>query len=166
MRQVRYEDKYPSSFITGPMVGLALIVGSLWLLVLLGRPLGLPMGPAWLPPLIIVLAVAMAWNYRTMSVELHGDGISVGFGIIKRQVSWEDVRSYRLVRGPEPRRGDLGYNINRVMGVWRASYIGPVPDRVLFRLKKGLIREVFISVTRPEEFMGFLRGRIGSLRED
>lgn len=164
MKQVRYEDKYRSNFITGPMAGLAFIVASLWVMSLLGAG-GMPLGPVWLPPLIIALAIVLAINYRTMKVEVDDQGVVVGFGFIRRRVSWEEVRSYRLVRGPEPRRGDLGYNINRVMGVWRASYIGPVPERVLFRLRRGLIREVFISVTRPEEFMKIIDGRIGHLRE-
>ncbi len=165
MDLMRYEDRFKTSFITGPMVGVAFIVASMWFLVLMRGPEG-ALGPIWLPPLIILVVIALAWNYRIMTVQLYENRIDVGFGILPRRVSWGNVRSYRLVRGPEPRRGDLGYHINRVLGVWRVSYIAPVPDRVLVRLKKGLMREVFISVSRPDVFMSLLDHRIGNLRED
>ncbi len=156
----RYQDQYQVNFIFGPMIGLAFIVGALWLLVLLRGPEG-ALGPLWLPPIVILAAVLLALNYRTMKLQLWDDGIVVGFGIINRRIRWGDVSSYTLVPGPEPRRGDLGYHINRVEGVWRASYIAPIPERVLFRLNSGIIREVFVSVSRSAEFLSLLEHRMG-----
>lgn len=94
-----------------------------------------------------------------MKIQFWDDGIGVGFGII-RSVRWGNVSSYTFVAGPEPRRGELGYHINRVEGVWRASHIAPVPERILFRLKRGTIREVFASVRRPSEFLSLLGHRL------
>jgi len=108
--------------------------------------------PVWFWPLMALYMLGMTINFLRLTVKIDSEGLTVGYGLLKSKISWDEVEDCFL---DETSSLWYGIRLGRADGNWRTIYNvivirGP---RVVVSLKEGWIREVVFSTKNPEEVM-------------
>ncbi len=115
------------------------------------------------PPLLFIAAGVVAfvaflfaaYNFRSLSIRVHDWGISFGFGIFRKNIRWEDIRSITVQPYLFSRflgwgicldlRGTIGFVARRSLGVE-------------LELKNG--RRYFFSTSHPYELAEMIQSHM------
>ncbi len=117
--------------------------------------------PPWFFMLFALLFLGIAFNFRTLRIELSPQAVVVGYGIAKRMIPWEAIeRGYRD-EVSNLRYGGWGIRIGWVQGKWRLVYNTPGTPRVVLAVNRGWFDEFVFSTRNPDEVLNLIRQRIG-----
>ncbi len=105
----------------------------------------------WLGMSLFMLAITI--NFLKLKIKINSEGLKVGYGIVRKNISWERVEDCHIDETSALRYGGWGDRFTRVNGKWRSVYNVIGTPRVVVSLKKGLVREFAFSTRNPEETM-------------
>jgi hypothetical protein len=158
-----YEEKIFSKGIT---VVLAVLTTSL-LFVLLYQtivgPIGTQPAPNWFFLFMFLLFLGVMINFSRLTIRMTPRSISVGYGIIKHSILWENVEDCYLDEVSTIRYGGWGIRIAKVKGKWRLVYNVIGGPRIVLSLNKGKFKEFVFSTKNPEEVIKIAKERIGRI---
>lgn len=156
-----YEEKIFSKWITVILVSVT--VGLLFVLVyqILLEPIGTRPAPSWFFLIMFLLFLGVTINFSRLTIRMTHRSLSVGYGIFKRTILWENVENCYLDEASTIRYGGWGIRIGRVKGKWRLVYNVIGWPRAVLSLKKGRFKEFVFSTKNPEEVMNVVKQRIG-----
>jgi len=159
-----YEEKIFSKWITVILVSVT--VGLLFVLVyqILLEPIGTRPAPSWFFLIMFLLFLGVTINFSRLIIRMTHRSLSVGYGIFKRTILWENVENCYLDDASTIRYGGWGIRIGRVKGKWRLVYNVIGGHRVVLSLKKGRFKEFVFSTKNPEEVMNVVKQRIGRVK--
>jgi hypothetical protein len=141
----------------------ALSLGFLGVLVyqLLVGPVGTHPAPDWVFFVMFLFFLAFAVTFARLSIKVTVESITVGYGVLKHNISWERVEDCYLDSASTVRYGGWGIRLGRVGGKWRLVYNIPGGARVVLSLKRGTFREFVFSTRNPEGVTQAVRGYLG-----
>ena len=159
-----YEEKIFSKWITVILVSVT--VGLLFVLVyqMLLEPIGTRSAPSWFFLIMFLLFLGVTINFCRLTIRMTHRSLSVGYGIFKRTILWENVENCYLDEASTIRYGGWGIRIGRVKGKWRLVYNVIGGPRAVLSLKKGRFKEFVFSTKNPEEVMNVVKQRIGRVK--
>ncbi|ATZ60964.2 MAG: hypothetical protein BME93_02205 [Methanosarcinales archaeon Met12] len=117
-----YKEKILSKWIT---VMLSVItIGLFFILVyqILIGPIGTRPAPNWFFLAMFLLFLGLTVNFSNLNIKMTPRYISVGYGIFKHNIPWENIEDCYLDEASAIRYGGWGIRIGRVKGKWRLVY--------------------------------------------
>ena len=159
-----YEEKIFSKRIT---VILAVLTTSLLFVLLyqiLVGPIGTRPAPNWFFLFMFLLFLGVMINFSRLTIRMTPGSISVGYGIIKHSILWENVEDSYLDEASTIRYGGWGIRIAKVKGKWRLVYNVIGGPRIVLSLKRGRFKEFVFSTKNPEEVIKIAKERIGRIK--
>jgi len=160
-----YEEKIFSKWTTG-IVGL-FTVGFLFGLVyqILVEPIGAHPAPNWFYLLMFLLLLGVTINFSRLVIKMTPQSISVGYGILRDAILWENIEDCYLDDTSAIWYGGWGIRMGRVKGKWRHVYNVLGCPRVAVSLKKGrFFKEFVFSTKNPEEVIKIVKERVGRMK--
>ena len=152
-----YEEKV---FSRGLTVVLAVATISL-LFVLLYQtivgPIGTRPAPNWFFLAMFLLFLGLTVNFSNLSIRITPRYLSVGYGIFKHNISWENVGDCYLDEASTVRYGGWGIRIGRVKKKWRLVYNVIGGPRVVLSLNKGKFNEFVFSTNNPQKVIEIVK---------
>jgi hypothetical protein len=100
-------------------------------------------------------------NYRRLVIELSARSLKLSFGIFSWNVALKNMAEARIDDVPTFKRlGGAGIHFMTVKGRYRASFNFLEHPRVVvaFKEKRGPVRDISFSTSRPEELLGLIQG--------
>ena len=162
-----YEETVSFSLIKVVLAILAVIILSmLFLLVyqLTIGPLGSRPAPDWFYLFMFLFfsgITAFVTNFNKLSIKMTTQSVTVGFGIMKKTISWDNIEGCYLDEASGLSYGGWGIRLARIKGRWRSVYnvIGyPV---IVLELSTGKFRELAFSTSNHQEVLGIVGRKIG-----
>ncbi len=143
-----YEEKIFSKWITVILAVAA--VGLLFSLIyqILVGPIGGRSAPNWDYLVGFLLLLGIAINFSTLSIKMTSQVITVGYGIFKNTILWEDIDDCYLDEASAIRYGGWGIRMGMVGGKWRSVYNIIGEPRIVLSLKKGRFFKEFVFSTK------------------
>jgi len=90
--------------------------------------------------------------------------ISVGYGIIKHSILWENIEDCYLDNASTIRYGGWGIRIAKVKGKWRLVYNVIGGQCIVLSLKKGRFKEFVFSTGNPEQVIKLAKEQIDRIK--
>jgi hypothetical protein len=154
-----YEEIIPFSFIKlilGMLASLSILFLVLFVYQALIGSIGTRLAPAWFYLLMFLWfsgITIFVTNFRKLVIKITPQSITVGYGIFKSTVLWENVDGCSLDKASTISYGGWGMRIGRVKGKWRRVYNVIGCPGIVLELKKGKFRELVFSTKNPEKLM-------------
>ena len=161
-----YEETVPFPLIKVVLIILTVItLLMLFFLVyqLTVGPVGNRPAPDWLYLVMFLFfsgITAFVTNFSKLSIKMTTQSVIVGFGIMKKTISWDNIEGCYLDEAPGLSYGGWGIRLARIKGKWRSVYnvIGcPV---IVLELRTGKFREFDFSTKNPQEVLEIVRQKI------
>jgi hypothetical protein len=130
---------------------------------LLVGPIGTRPAPNWVLLTMFLLFLAITVNFATLTIKVTPQHISVGYGIIKHVMAWENVADCYPDMASIVRYGGWGIRLGRVGGRWRLVYNVVGGPRVVLLLKEGKFKEFVFSTRDAEEVARVIKQRMGKM---
>lgn len=162
-----YYERIPFRAIFIIMVFFALIslfcLGAFFYQRFIG-PIGNEPPPDWTFWLFAVYMAGMTVflsNFRTMSISLTYQSLTVGFGWMKRVIPWADIDGYYQASRTSLNYGEAGIHLTRSRGKFRVYYSVSGKPRIALNLRSGRIRELEFSTGNPQEILRIIKKQTG-----
>ena len=159
-----YEEKIFSKGIT---ILLAVVtIGLLFVLLyqIIVGPIGTRPAPNWFFLTMFLLFLGVTVNFSNLSIKMTPRYISVGYGIFKHNIPWENIEDCYLDEASTIRYGGWGIRIGRVKGKWRLVYNVIGGPRVVLSLNKGKFREFVFSTNNPQKVIEIVKQKTGDTK--
>lgn len=159
-----YEEKIFSKGITV----LLTIATTVFLLALLYQatvgPIGTRPAPNWFLLVMFLLFLGLTVNFSNLSIKMTSRYLSVGYGIFKHSILWENIQDCYLDDTSIIRYGGWGIRIARAKGKWRLVYIVIGAPRVVLLLNKGTFEEFVFSTNNPQKVIEIVKQKAGETK--
>ena len=162
-----YEEIIPFSLmklVLGLFIALIILFLGLFVYQVLVGPVGTKPAPDWLYLIMFVLFAgftALIRNFDKLAIKVSTQSITVGFGIFKRVISWDDIHGcYVDDASAFGSYGGWGIRMGKVKGKWRLVYNVIGCPAVVLELEKGRFREFVFSTKNPDGVVEIARQRI------
>lgn len=159
-----YEERIFSKGTTGILSAFTAVLLFVLVYQILIEPIGTRPAPNWFHLLMFLLLLGVTINFSRLSIKMTPRSVSIGYGIFKHEILWENVEDCYLDEALTIRYGGWGIRIGRVKGKWRLVYNVMVGPRVVLSLKKGRFGEFVFSTKKPEEVINVVKQQIGRVR--
>ena len=110
--------------------------------------------------LVFALISVFIFSMRRLTVSMTTRRITVAFGVIKYQISWDNIERYGLDKSLGIRYGGWGIRISRLNDRWTLVYSVTNCPRVVLQLRGGRFRQFVFSTRHPEEIMNIAMERV------
>ena len=159
-----YEEKIFSKGIT---IVLAIATTS-FLFVLLYQtivgPFGSQPAPNWFFLVMFLLFLGLTVNFSNLNIKMSPRYVSVGYGIFKHNIPWENIEDCYLDEASTIRYGGWGIRIGRVKGKWRLVYNVIGRPRVVLLLNKGKFKEFVFSTNHSQKVIEIVKQKVGETK--
>ncbi|MBS3816457.1 MAG: hypothetical protein KGY76_02715 [Candidatus Thermoplasmatota archaeon] len=108
-----------------------------------------PLSWFWLGMFLFMLGITI--NFAKLSIKIDSEGISLGFGILRKKIPWQRVEDSYVDEASALRYGGWGLRFTRVEGKWRTAFNAVAGPRVVVSLNKGFVREIVFSTKDTEK---------------
>lgn len=98
-----------------------------------------------------IFFIGLTTNFLRLSVEMTSKGLTVGYGILRKKISWDRVEGCHIDERSAWRYEGWGDRLMRIDGKWRSIYNVFGSPRVVVSLNRGWIRELVFSTRNPEK---------------
>lgn len=119
-------------------------------------PIGTKPAPNWIFVFLAFLTLGIILNFHKLEARINSRYLQVRYGIIKRTIYWQNIKSVYLDEAPTIIYGGWGIRLTIFKGKWRLAYIVPGSPRLVVALKNGGFREFVFSTRKPEEVIKIL----------
>ncbi len=158
-----YDEKIFSKWMTAILAVLTTSLLFVLLYQIIVGPIGTRSAPNWFFLFMFLLFLGVMINFSRLTIRMTHRSISVGYGIIKHSIIWENVEDCYLDEASTIRYGGWGIRIARVKGKWRLVYNVIGGPRIVLSLNKGRFKEFVFSTKNPEEVIKIAKERIGRI---
>ena len=158
-----YDEKIFSKWMTAILAVLTTSLLFVLLYQIIVGPIGTRPAPNWFFLFMFLLFLGVMINFSRLTIRMTHRSISVGYGIIKHSIIWENVEDCYLDEASTIRYGGWGIRIARVKGKWRLVYNVIGGPRIVLSLNKGRFKEFVFSTKNPEEVIKIAKERIGRI---
>jgi len=162
-----YEEIVPFTLmklVLGVFIACALLFLVLFVYQALVKPVGANPAPDWVYLLMFLWfagLTALIRNFNKLAIKVSTQSITVGFGIFKRVISWDDIHGcYVDDASAFGSYGGWGIRMAKVKGKWRLVYNVIGSPTVVLELDKGRFREFVFFTKNPERVMEVARQQI------
>ncbi|HUU62979.1 MAG TPA: hypothetical protein VMX96_03550 [Dehalococcoidia bacterium] len=162
-----YEEIIPFSLmklVLGVFIALTILFLGLFVYQVLVGPVSANPAPDWFYLIMFVLFAgftALIRNFNKLAIKVSTQSVTVGFGIFKRVVSWDDIHGCYLDDASAfGSYGGWGIRTAKVKGKWRLVYNVIGSPTVVLELKRGRFREFVFSTKNPDGIMEIARKQI------
>ncbi len=124
---------------------------------LLVGPVGTRPAPNWFFLVMFMVFLALGLNFARLTVRIDRHGISVGYGIIRHNIHWDNVTECYRDESSFLRYGGWGIRFGRANGKWRLVFNVIGGERVVIRQNRGMWDEFVFSTGDPERVMEAVR---------
>jgi len=159
-----YKEKVFSKWIT---VMLSIItIGFFFILVyqILIGPIGTRPAPSWFFLAMFLLFLGLTVNFSNLNIKMTLRYLSVGYGIFKHNIPWENIEDCYLDEASTIRYGGWGIRIRIVKGKWRLVYNVIGGPRVVLSLNKGKFKEFVFSTNNPQKVIEVVKQKVGETK--
>ncbi len=118
--------------------------------------------PNWFWLMMAVFLLAMTINFSRMKIKIDNDGIFIIYGVMKKKISWKNVKDCSVDEGSSVKYGGWGLRFWRGKGNFRIIYNIAAGDRIVISLNSGFVREIVFSTRNPEKVMKIIKKHISS----
>ena len=103
-------------------------------------------------------------NYRVLVIRISEEGLQLIFGLFRWAVPWRTVAAARIDETSLWRIGGAGIHFSFIGGRYRAMFNFLEHQRVVieFNKKRGLVRDIAFSTTRPDEILRIIETSIAA----
>jgi hypothetical protein len=159
-----YEEKIFLKWTAGILTVITVVfLFPLFYQILVG-PIGTNPAPNWFFLFMFLLFLGVMINFSRLTIRMTPRYISVGYGIIKHSILWENVEDCYLDEASTIRYGGWGIRIAKVKGKWRLVYNVVGGPRIVLSSKRGRFKEFVFSTKNPEEVIKIAKERIGIIK--
>ena len=159
-----YEEKL---FSKGLTVTLAAVTAGLLFVslyqIIVGRR-GIRPAPNWFFLVMFLLFLGLTVNFRNLNIKMTPRYISVGYGIFKHNIPWENVEDCYLDEVSTAKYGGWGIRIGKIKGKWRLVYNVIGAPRVVLSLNKGKFKELVFSTDHPQKVIEIVNQKVGETK--
>ncbi len=162
-----YEEIVPfplMKLVLGLFIALTIVFLVVFVYQVLVGPVGTKPGPDWLYIIMFLLFAGftvLIRSFNKLAVIITTQSITVGFGVFKRVISWDDIHGCYLDDASAfGSYGGWGIRMAKVKGKWRLVYNVIGSPTVVLELKKGRFREFVFSTKNPEMVLEVARQQI------
>ncbi|MCK4630513.1 MAG: hypothetical protein KAT40_03660 [Bacteroidales bacterium] len=156
-----YKEKIFSKWTVGILSVITAVFFFLLFYQILVGPIGTNPAPNWFFLFMFLLFLGMMINFSRLTIKLTPKHISVGYGVIKHSIPWENVEDCYLDEASTIKYGGWGIRIAKVKGKWRLVYNVVGGPRIVLSLKRGRFKEFAFSTKNPEEVIKIAKEQIG-----
>jgi hypothetical protein len=157
---VVYEEKIFQKGLTAIFIVITLIFFALWIYQAFIGPVGTNPAPNIIFLLMFLVFAFIAATFNTLAIEITSEFISVGYGIFRRQISWEKIEDCYPDDASAVIYGGWGIRFGRFKGKWRLIYDTVGSPRVVLLLTEGRFREFVFSTKNPHEVIELVKEHI------
>jgi len=161
-----YEEKIFLKWTLGILTVITAVFLFLLFYQILVGSIGTNPAPNWFFLFMFLLFLGVMINFSRLTIRMTPRYISVGYGIIKHSILWENVEDCYLDEASTTRYGGWGIRIiAKVKGKWRLVYnVQGGGPRIVLSLKRGRFKEFVFSTKNPEEVIKIAKERIGIIK--
>ncbi len=159
-----YEEKIFLKWTAGILTSITTVFLFLLFYQILVGPIGTNPAPNWFFLFMFLLFLGVMINFSRLTIRMTPRSISIGYGIIKHSILWENVEDYYLDEASTIRYGGWGIRIAKVKGKWRLVYNVVGGPRIVLSLKRGRFKEFVFSTKNPEEVIKIVKERIDIIK--
>jgi hypothetical protein len=155
-----YEEKIFAK-LTGGLLG-AMAVLMLIIMAYLFLVESIDDDPFLFPMFIIMFLVflLLALNSGILSIKIDYQKITVGFGVFKKRIPWENIEESSIDETSAIKYGGAGIRTARVNGEWVQVFNVVGGPRVVLKLKVGRYKKFVFSTKNPEEVINVINGQL------
>jgi hypothetical protein len=155
-----YEEKIFLKWTVGILTVITAVFLFLLFYQILAGPIGTNPAPNWFFLFMFLLFLGVMINFSRLTIRITPRYISVGYGIIKHSILWENVGDCYLDEASTIRYGGWGIRIAKIKGKWRLVYNVIGSPRIVLSLKRSRFKEFVFSTKNPEEVIKIAKERI------
>lgn len=146
-----YEERILLKWTTSMLAIFTIIFLFLMLYQIVMEPVVTHPALHWFFLLMILLFLVVTINFNRLIIRISSQFISVGYGLIKYTIPWENVNKCYLDESSTITYGGWGIRLAKVKGKRRLAYIVLGESRIVLSLKRGRFNEFVFSTKSPEE---------------
>lgn len=163
---MRIENIYEEKIFSKELTVILAIATIGFLFVLLYQTMVGSIGaqPNWFSLAMFLLFFWSTINFSNLSIKMTPRCVSVGYGIFKHNIPWENIEDCYLDKTSTIRYGGWGIRIVRVKRKWRLVYNVIGKPRVVLSLNKGKFKEFVFSTSNPQRVIKIVRQKIGEAK--
>jgi hypothetical protein len=155
-----YEEKIFQKGLTTILIVITLVFLILWIYQAFIGPIGTNPAPNMLFLIMFLVFTFMVSTFNRLVIKITPEFIRVGYGIFRRQISWEKIESCYPDEASVVIYGGWGIRFGRFKGKWRLIFDTVGDPRVVFLLKEGKFREFVFSTKNPDEVTELVKEHI------
>ena len=155
-----YEEKIFSKWMTAIMAPIAALMVFLFFYFALTSPTSTDPELTWLKWYFLIMCLfflGVTINFIWLIIRIGPYSISVGYGIIKYTILWENIEGCSLDESSALKYGGAGIRITREEGKWWLVFSVIGGPRVVVSLRKGKFRTVIFSANHPQEVVKIIK---------
>ncbi len=111
--------------------------------------------------IISVLFIFLTYYFRKLDIDIHNDGVSIGWAYFKKEYVWSDIEEVWKDDRNAMRYGGYGIKGTYMNGKWVLVYNVIMADRVVLKLKEGKYGEFVFSTKDPDKVIGLIEPYLG-----
>lgn len=155
-----YEEKIFAKVIGGLLGVVSVLMFIIFVYQFLVKP---PEEEQWATWLVFILFLAMlilTIIFARLIIRITYQGISVGFGIVKKRIPWENIKDCEIDETSAIKYGGAGIRMARIKGEWVLVYNVIGGPRCVLKLKEGRFKKFVFSTKNPEEVVNVIKGQL------
>jgi hypothetical protein len=157
MSSDRYEETIFSKATILVIGGCTTIFFIMWIYDLfIGWTIFDPLG-SWFWLILFIFFLVLTFNFSTLNIQIDQDGIRVGYGVLKKKITWERVKDSYIDETSVIWYGGWGVRLARIKGNWRIVYNVMRGPRVIVSLTDGWITEFVFSSKNPKKVLSTIK---------
>ena len=155
-----YEEKIFSKWMIAIMAPIAALMIFLFFYFVMASPISTDPELTWLKWYFLILSLfflGVTINFIWLVIRIRPYSISVGYGIVKYTIPWENIEGCSLDESSALKYGGAGIRITREEGKWWLVFSVIGGPRMVVSLRKGRFNKVVFSTRHPQEVMKIIK---------
>jgi hypothetical protein len=155
-----YEEKIFAKLIGGLLGAVSAVMFIIFIYQILVEPLEEEYWATWLFLIIFLAMMFLTFIFARLIIRITYQGISVGFGIIKKRIPWENIEDCEIDKTSAMKYLGAGIRMAKVKGEWVMVYSIIGGSRCVLKLKEGKFKKFVFSTKNPEEVVNVIKGQL------
>lgn len=155
-----YEEKIFAKLIGGLFGALSVIMLIMLIYRITMGPLGEDPAPTTFFLIMFIIFLLLTLNFSRLIIRISFQYITVGFGIVKKRIPWENIEDCEIDKTSVLKYGGAGIRAARIKGEWVLVYNVVGGSRCVLKLKEGRFGKFVFSTKNPEEVVNVIRGQL------
>ncbi len=155
-----YKEKVFAKVIGGMLGAVAAIMLFILVYQILIEPFGDHPAPTLFFLIMFLLFLGLTINFGRLVIKITHHSITVGYGIIKKTIPWENIDDCYVDQTSTVKYGGAGIRVAKVKGKLVLVYNTIGTPRCVLSLKEGRFQEFVFSTKNPEEVINVVKGQL------